>query len=256
MPGGLTVADNLAQLWRYFSLEYELFRSVIGWVPRIAAYEVKCTLVEHLHEDMRRTRALRERIADFGVFAPERRIDPGLANLVRHLLQAPFDGALVGAFYRVVKVEQAAAYRRHLHGDAAPERRADGGRARGPPAQAGPADRLGEGAAGGPGPTSGLLAGSKRSRRRSAASGGLGGCLAGLCRPAGAQGGVTGREQHRRAGGVARRRRCRAEEIAELTENARAGASGPRRRPGAGGPAGGPAAAGSSASTRRTSAPG
>ena len=114
MPSGLTVADNLAHLWRYFSLEYELFRSVIGWVPRIAAYEVKCTLVEHLHEDMRRTRALRERIADFGVFAPERQIDPGLANLVRHLLQAPFDGALLGAFYRVVKVEQTAAYRRHL----------------------------------------------------------------------------------------------------------------------------------------------
>ena len=63
MPSGLTVADNLAHLWRYFSLEYELFRSVIGWVPRIAAYEVKCTLVEHLHEDMRRTRALRDRIA-------------------------------------------------------------------------------------------------------------------------------------------------------------------------------------------------
>jgi hypothetical protein len=114
MPSGLTVADNLALLWRSFSLEYELFRSVPGWVPRIAAYEVKCVLVEHLHEDMRRARALRERIADFGVFAPERRIDPGLANLVRHLLQAPFDGALVGALYRVLKVEQAEAYRRHL----------------------------------------------------------------------------------------------------------------------------------------------
>jgi hypothetical protein len=116
MPSGLTVGDNLAQLWRHFSLEYELFRSVPGWVPRVAAYEVKCVLVEHLHEDMRRARALRERIADFGVFAPERRIDPGLANLVRHLLQAPFDGALVGALYRVLKVEQAAAYRRHLDG--------------------------------------------------------------------------------------------------------------------------------------------
>jgi hypothetical protein len=111
---GLTVADNLALLWRSFSLEYELFRSVVGWVPRIASYEVKCALVEHLHEDMRRTRALRERIADFGVFAPERRPDPGLANLVRHLLRAPFDGALVGAFYRVVKAEQAEAYRRHV----------------------------------------------------------------------------------------------------------------------------------------------
>jgi len=116
MPSGLTVGDNLAQLWRHFSLEYELFRSVPGWVPRVVAYEVKCVLVEHLHEDMRRARALRERIADFGVFAPERRIDPGLANLVRHLLQAPFDGALVGALYRVLKVEQAAAYRRHLDG--------------------------------------------------------------------------------------------------------------------------------------------
>lgn len=114
MPAGLTVADNLAQLWRSFSLEYELFRSVIGWVPRIASFEVKCTLVEHLHEDMRRTRALRERIADFGVFAPERQIDQGLANLVRHLLQAPFDGALIGAFYRVLKVAQAGAYRQHL----------------------------------------------------------------------------------------------------------------------------------------------
>ena|GEM_PF-1591386 len=114
MPGGLTVADNLAQLWRSFSLEYELFRSVIGWVPRIASFEVKCMLVEHLHEDMRRTRALRERIADFGVFAPERQIDQGLANLVRHLLQAPFDGALIGAFYRVLKVAQAGAYRQHL----------------------------------------------------------------------------------------------------------------------------------------------
>ena len=62
MPSGLSVADNLARLWRYFSLEYELFRSVIGWVPRIASYDVKCRLVEHLHEDMRRTRALRERI--------------------------------------------------------------------------------------------------------------------------------------------------------------------------------------------------
>lgn len=83
-------------------------------MPRIASYDVKCVLVEHLHEDMRRTRALRERIADFGVFAPEKRIEPHLSNLVRHLLQAPFDGALLGAFYRVVKVEQAAAYRRHL----------------------------------------------------------------------------------------------------------------------------------------------
>ncbi|MGH2371124.1 MAG: hypothetical protein ACRDI2_23345, partial [Chloroflexota bacterium] len=114
MRSGLTVADNLTQLWRFFSLEYELFRSVIGWVPRIASYDVKCKLVEHLHEDMRRTRALRERIGDFGVFAPERQIDPGLANLVCHLLQAPFDGALVGAFYRVIKGEQADAYRRHL----------------------------------------------------------------------------------------------------------------------------------------------
>src|SRR5688500_3664631 len=72
VPSGLTVADNLAELWRSFSLEYELFRSVIGWVPRIASYDVKCVLVEHLHEDMRRTRALRERIGDFGVFTPER----------------------------------------------------------------------------------------------------------------------------------------------------------------------------------------
>jgi hypothetical protein len=115
MPSGLTVAENLTLLWRAFSLEYELFRSVIGWVPRIAAYDVKCTLVEHLHEDMRRTRALRERIGDFGVFAPEKQIDSGVGNLVRHLLQAPFDGALLGAFYRVIKVEQAAAYRRHLN---------------------------------------------------------------------------------------------------------------------------------------------
>jgi hypothetical protein len=114
MPSGLTVEANLAQLWRYFSLEYELFRSVIGWVPRIAAYEVKCVLVEHLHEDMRRTRALRERIGDFGVFAPERQVDPSLANLVRHLLQAPFDGALLAAFYRVLKGDLAEAYRRHL----------------------------------------------------------------------------------------------------------------------------------------------
>ncbi|HEV2125869.1 MAG TPA: hypothetical protein VGW38_24190, partial [Chloroflexota bacterium] len=114
MPAGFAVADDLSLLWRYFSLEYELFRSVIGWVPQIASYEVKCTLVEHLHEDMRRTRALRERIADFGVFSPERQIDGRLANLVRHLLQAPFDGALVGAFYRVIKTEQAEAYRRHL----------------------------------------------------------------------------------------------------------------------------------------------
>jgi hypothetical protein len=114
MRSGLTVADDLTLLWRYFSLEYELFRSVIGWVPRIAAYEVKCRLVEHLHEDMRRTRALRERIGDFGVFAPERQVDPAMANLVRHLLQAPFDGALIGAFYRVIKAEQADAYRRHL----------------------------------------------------------------------------------------------------------------------------------------------
>src|SRR6266542_3026588 len=114
MPAGLTVADNLAQLWRSFSLEYELFRGVIGWVPRVAAFEVKCVLVEHLHEDMRRAQRLRERIADFGVFAPERRVDAGLANLVRHLLQAPFDGALVGAFYRVIKPAQAEAYRRHL----------------------------------------------------------------------------------------------------------------------------------------------
>src|SRR5688500_13644234 len=100
---GLTVADNLTQLWRHFSLEYELFRGVVGWIPRIASFEVKCTLVEHLHGDMRRARALRERIGDFGVFAPERRVDPELANLVRHLLQAPFDGALVRAFYRVLK---------------------------------------------------------------------------------------------------------------------------------------------------------
>src|SRR5256885_14232721 len=111
MPSGLAVAENLSLLWRYFSLEYELFRSVIGWIPRIASYDVKCTLAEHLHEDMRRARALRERIADFGVTAPERQIDHGLANLVRHLLQAPFDGALLGAFYRVIKVEQAQAYR-------------------------------------------------------------------------------------------------------------------------------------------------
>src|SRR5215211_6521176 len=114
MSSGLTVAHNLVQLWRQFSLEYELFRGVIGWVPRVAAFEVKCKLVEHLHEDMRRARALRERIADFGVFAPERRVDAGLANLVRHLLQAPFDGALVGGFYRVIKVAQAEAYRSHL----------------------------------------------------------------------------------------------------------------------------------------------
>ena len=114
MPSGLSVAENLSLLWRWFSLEYELFRSVIGWVPRVASYDVKCVLVEHLHEDMRRTRALRERIADFGVFAPERQIDPGMANLVRHLLQAPFDGALVGAFYRAIKGEQTEAYRRHL----------------------------------------------------------------------------------------------------------------------------------------------
>ena len=114
MNSGLTVADNLAQLWRSFSLEYELFRGVIGWVPRIASYDVKCKLVEHLHEDMRRTRALRERIADFGVFSPERQVDAALANLVRHLLQAPFDGALVGAFYRTIKTLQAEGYRRHL----------------------------------------------------------------------------------------------------------------------------------------------
>ena len=67
---GLSVANNLAHLWRYFSLEYELFRSVIGWLPRIASYAVKCTLGEHLHEDRRRPRALLERIGDFGVFWP------------------------------------------------------------------------------------------------------------------------------------------------------------------------------------------
>ena len=144
MPSGLTVADNLALLWRSFSLEYELFRSVVGWVPRIASYEVKCALVEHLHEDMRRTRALRERIADFGVFAPERRLDPGPGESGA----APAAGAVRRRpGRRLLPRGQGRAGGglpappgRHP----APERRADGGGAGGPSAEAGPADRLGQ----------------------------------------------------------------------------------------------------------------
>ncbi len=114
MPNYFTAAEALRKLKLFFSLEFDLVRHTIGFVPRIPGYIEKCYFVRHVYEDLKRARALRERVQDFGVFSPEKQVDGDWTNLVRHLMSARNDSHFFGALYRVIKVEQAESYRKYI----------------------------------------------------------------------------------------------------------------------------------------------
>jgi hypothetical protein len=113
MPKYFSSEEALKRLKRFFSLEYDLIRHTIGFVPRIPEYTIKCQFTRHVYEDWKRCRALRERIQDFGIPKPDKQIDEQWTNLVRLMISAVDSNHFIAAFYRVVKREQAAAYREY-----------------------------------------------------------------------------------------------------------------------------------------------
>lgn len=108
-----TVEQNAAIFKAYFSLEFELFTSLAGYLPALPELAVKCDLSYHLHSAMLRARAMRERLADFLIAQPEHKILPEWRNFVRHLLTAPDPSALFGAVYRVIRPAQLKTYQVH-----------------------------------------------------------------------------------------------------------------------------------------------
>ncbi|UVI29673.1 DUF455 family protein [Paenibacillus spongiae] len=114
MPRYFSSEQALNKLRLFFSLEYDLLRHAIGYCPLIPRYEDKCRFVRHVYEDLKRARSLRERVQDFGVAFPEKRLDASWTNLVRHLMSAQDADYFIPALYRVIKVEQAEAYRTYL----------------------------------------------------------------------------------------------------------------------------------------------
>ncbi|HZG75436.1 MAG TPA: hypothetical protein VEZ72_06215, partial [Paenibacillus sp.] len=72
MPRYFSSETALRKLKMFFSLDYDLVRHAIGFVPRIPGYNVKCQFVRHVYEDWKRCRALRERIQDFGIPNPDK----------------------------------------------------------------------------------------------------------------------------------------------------------------------------------------
>ncbi|MBB6674617.1 DUF455 family protein [Cohnella nanjingensis] len=106
--------EALKKLKLFFSLEFDLIRHTIGYCPRIPRYLDKCQFVRHVYEDLKRSRMLRERIQDFGLAQPEKQLNEAWTNLVRHLMSAADVDLFIAAFYRVVKVEQVAAYRSYI----------------------------------------------------------------------------------------------------------------------------------------------
>jgi uncharacterized ferritin-like protein (DUF455 family) len=108
-----TVEQNAAIFTAYFSLEFELFSSLAGYIPSVPELSVKCDLSYHLHSGMLRAKAFRERLGDFLISSPEHKTPAEWKNFVRHLLTAPNPAALFGALYRVVRPAQRMAYRLH-----------------------------------------------------------------------------------------------------------------------------------------------
>lgn len=110
MPTYFSSDVALAKLKLFFSLEYDLIRHAIGYIPRIPVYADKCAVVRHLYEDWKRCRALRERVQDFGVAMPEKQLNAAWTNLVARLMNAEDADFFIAALYKVIKEEQAAAY--------------------------------------------------------------------------------------------------------------------------------------------------
>ncbi|RAP76570.1 DUF455 family protein [Paenibacillus montanisoli] len=106
--------EALRKFKRFFSLEYDLIRHGIGFEPRIPEYSGKCDFVKHLHDDLKRCKAIRERIQDYGILHPEKQIEPEWTNLVKHLLTAPNQYYFIAGLYLVIKREQASAYREYV----------------------------------------------------------------------------------------------------------------------------------------------
>lgn len=111
MPSYFSSEEALRKLKLFYSLEFDLLRHTIGYCPLLPRYADKCQFVRHVYEDLKRTRALRERIQDFGIAQPEKQLHAGWTNFVNRLMGAPDADRFIPALYRVVKAEQAAAYR-------------------------------------------------------------------------------------------------------------------------------------------------
>jgi hypothetical protein len=114
MPNYFSSEEALKKLKLFFSFEYDLLRHTIGYTPLIPGYMDKCQFARHLYEDLKRCRALRERIQDFGIPQPEKQIQPQWTNLVKHLMSAADADLFLPALHRVVKVELAAAYHTYV----------------------------------------------------------------------------------------------------------------------------------------------
>lgn len=108
-----TVDQNATIFHSYFCLEFELSTQLAGAVCRFPELEAKCQLSHHLHSGMLRARDLRARLVDFNLPHAETRLQPRWTNLVRHLLAAPDEAALLSALYRVVRPAQLRCYELH-----------------------------------------------------------------------------------------------------------------------------------------------
>jgi len=108
-----TVAESAQIIHSYFSLEFELFTTLCGAIAMIPELDLKIAMAHNLHTAMLRTRALRDRCADFLMREPERQVLPQWANFVRHLMTAPDATSLLSALYRVIRPAQLRTYEFH-----------------------------------------------------------------------------------------------------------------------------------------------
>lgn len=107
--------EALRKLKRFYSFEFDLLRHTIGFIPKVPGFAEKCCMVRHSYEDFKRTRALRERVQDFGIPIPEKQIQEMWTNVVRHVMTAPDHNVFIAALYGVVKPAQVEVYRRYVN---------------------------------------------------------------------------------------------------------------------------------------------
>src|SRR6476619_7895442 len=107
-------AHNKRLLNRYRFIEYELLRTLAGWLPATAQMALQLAIGRLLWEDAQHVQQLYQRLREIQTPAFRDPGDAALTHLMAEAINAPSERDLLAGLCRVIKPALADAYRWHM----------------------------------------------------------------------------------------------------------------------------------------------
>jgi hypothetical protein len=99
---GIDIPTSAAVLRNYARVQRARLKILAGWFLRVADYETKYRLADHLYTAVEHVSLLRGRLAEMRGGKPDASVRPDLVRFLDDCLHAPDDDSFLAGFYGVL----------------------------------------------------------------------------------------------------------------------------------------------------------